>query len=309
MGSATLRGGMARETQRADTKVLYLMGAGRSGSTILGVALGNCEGVFYAGELDKWLGRHGVPPLEGEERARFWGQVRERVAAEDLYGPHGRAFDRSGLLLSPAAMRTRRRLRRRYREVARELYQALAAVSGAQVLVDSAHYPRRARELQGTAGIELYLLFLQRDPQAVVASFARTDVPERSFGVLTANAYLWVTNLIAAMVFLRQPRSHRLVVHHEDFLADPRGVLEAVLAMCGAGPAPEDLTALRTGPVFQSNRLAREQLVTLRAGSSERSEHSRLTALLQWPLRLVLPLLAPVARSPAPTRQLERSAG
>ena len=28
-------------------KVLYVLGAGRSGSTILGVALGNFEGVFF----------------------------------------------------------------------------------------------------------------------------------------------------------------------------------------------------------------------------------------------------------------------
>src|SRR4051812_49876611 len=61
-------------------KVLYVMGAGRSGSTILGVTLGNCEGVFYAGELDKWLLRAGVSPLAGEERVRFWGAVRARMA-------------------------------------------------------------------------------------------------------------------------------------------------------------------------------------------------------------------------------------
>ncbi|HEX4467726.1 MAG TPA: hypothetical protein VH025_11110, partial [Solirubrobacteraceae bacterium] len=47
------------------TKVLYVMGAGRSGSTILGVMLGNCEGIFYAGELDKWLPREGRPKREG----------------------------------------------------------------------------------------------------------------------------------------------------------------------------------------------------------------------------------------------------
>ena len=56
------------------------MGAGRSGSTILGVCLGNCDGVFYAGELDKWLPRKGRPAGEREERRELWSRVRERVA-------------------------------------------------------------------------------------------------------------------------------------------------------------------------------------------------------------------------------------
>ncbi len=47
------------------------MGAGRSGSTTLGVTLGNCAGVLYAGELDNWLARSGTP-LESPERLRFW---------------------------------------------------------------------------------------------------------------------------------------------------------------------------------------------------------------------------------------------
>jgi len=55
------------------------MGSGRSGSTILGVALGNCDGVFYAGELDNWLVRSGTPVLGGLERTRFWSTVRDDV--------------------------------------------------------------------------------------------------------------------------------------------------------------------------------------------------------------------------------------
>src|SRR2546423_15271469 len=52
-------------------KVVYVMGAGRSGSTILGVTLGNCADVFFAGELDKWLALSGKPTGEDTERVRF----------------------------------------------------------------------------------------------------------------------------------------------------------------------------------------------------------------------------------------------
>ena len=66
----------AKESHRRP-KVVYVMGSGRSGSTVLGVTLGNCESVFYAGELDAWLERSGAPILGGLERTRFWKAVRE----------------------------------------------------------------------------------------------------------------------------------------------------------------------------------------------------------------------------------------
>src|SRR5258708_35850282 len=54
------------------TKVVYVIGAGHSGSTILGLTLGNCDGVFFAGEVARWLRYDGRPPLEREERAELW---------------------------------------------------------------------------------------------------------------------------------------------------------------------------------------------------------------------------------------------
>ena len=62
-------------------KVVYESGRGRSGSTILGLALGNCEGTWYcAGEMHLWLGRDGKSPMRGDraERARFWARVAAR---------------------------------------------------------------------------------------------------------------------------------------------------------------------------------------------------------------------------------------
>src|SRR5258707_9407636 len=202
-------------------KVIYVIGAGRSGSTILGVTLGNCDGVFYAGELDKWLGRSGRTPLPGSQRERFWDTVRAGVAAADLFGSATRCLERSSALFQPRCWLARRRLRGRYRRVAEELYLAVARAAGASHIVDTSHYPLRAKELQALEGIELYLLFAVREPHSVVASFGREDVLERRFGPLAANAYMSLTYLIATWVFLRHPRERRLLLRHEDFLAEP----------------------------------------------------------------------------------------
>jgi hypothetical protein len=271
------------------------MGAGRSGSTVLGVALGNCEGVFYAGELDKWLIRDGKPALGGREREAFWQRVRARVDASDLFGFQARVLERSSALFGVRKARRRRRLRRRYREVAGELCRAIATEAGATHVVDSSHYPLRARELQRVTAIDLYLIFLVRDSQQVVSSFGRRDVPERRFNLPTANAYLWITHALSVAVFLRHPRERRLLLRYEDFVQDPEAVIRHVLDRTGARVAAPDFTALRTGMPIQGNRLLEKPQVSLRRGTPAVPARSRVTGVLQLPWRIVLARLAPRA--------------
>ena len=277
-------------------KVLYVLGAGRSGSTILGVALGNCDGVFYAGELDKWLPRAGHSPLGGEERELFWAQVRSRVDPDGIAGGGVRSLERSSELLDPRRLRTRRALRPRYLELAGRLFAAVAETSGDERLVDSSHYPMRARELQRLENIELYLLFLVRDPESLVASLGREDVPERRYGVLAANAYLWLTYLLASWVFLRHPRRRRLFVRHEEFLAEPATVVRRILQVTGSSATLERET-LATGIPFQGNRLIRSQAVTLRETAPAAPPRSLLTRALQLPWRIVFGRLDSATRA------------
>ncbi len=293
------------EYQRAPSKprpkVLYVMGAGRSGSTILGVALGNCEGVFFAGELDKWFAREGTPRREDPALHAFWREVLGQVGdVRDVFAARTGWLERSSALLDARKWRTRRRLRARYRSVSQQLFLALAKVAQADCVVDTSHYPLRARELQALDGIELHLLYLVRDPQSVVASLARRDVAERRFGTVAANAYLWLTNVLSLLVFLRQPRERRLLVRHEDFLADPSGVLAQILAGAGGEGSQvttPDLEHLRTGIAFHGNRLLGAELVALSSRPAAAARRSLLTALLQSPWRAVLARLTPATQA------------
>jgi Sulfotransferase family len=285
--------------------VLYVMGAGRSGSTILGVALGNCENVLFAGELDRWLPKSGVPrDRPSAERVRFWSEVRGRMddEAAELFGGRTTYLERSSALLDPRKWATRRRLRPRYRRVSEELYRALQRVTGIPNIVDTSHYPLRARELRALEGIDLHLLFLVRDPHHVVASLGREDVPERTFGVFTANAYLWLTYLISVLVFLRHPRDRRLFVRHEQFVADPAGVMSQILdSCCDRYSLPSDLSSLRTGTPFHGNRLVHSEVVALAASAAGPVHRAPLTTVLQLPWKLVFALLRPAVRVGAPS--------
>jgi hypothetical protein len=280
------------------------MGAGRSGSTILGVTLGNCGGVFYAGELDAWLVRSGSPVLEDAERARFWqGVCKEVDGAADLFGREAqRSIERSLALFRVHKWPTRRRIRERYRRISEDLYHAIARAAGVRYVVDTSHYPLRARELQQLEGVDLYLVYLVRNPQGVVASFNRRDVAQYSKSTITTNVYLWLTNLLSVFVFLSHRRDRRLVVQHEHFIANPVGTLCDILNLAGAPVELPDLTALRTGVPFQGNRLISSEVLSLEDSAGRPPRRSALTTVLQFPWALVLARLRPAALASGPRR-------
>lgn len=244
-------------------RIVYVMGAGRSGSTILGVALGNSAGVFFAGELDKWVLRSGEPSRSDSERVDFWHGVRERVREPDALFKRGvhRHLERSSALLRPGRASARRELRPTYRRLMSELYDAIAASAGSDYVVDTSHYPLRAHELQRLSSIEMYLILLVRDPGAVVDSFARGDVVERQLGALSTRAYLMLTYLISSWVFVKHPRERRLLLVYEDLLRNPEGVLRDVLDRLGSSADVADLDALDTGVPLHGNRLLASEVV------------------------------------------------
>jgi len=290
--------GSAAHALEEKPKVLYVMGSGRCGSTILGITLGNCAEIFFAGELHLWLGKAGRSPLSGEERARFWGAVREQVTPT-LNGPQARSLEQSTALFRLGQWRSRRRLRGAYRRVSEQLFRATAREAAATHVVDTSHFPRRARQLQALEGIELYLLFLVRDPQSVVASYSRDEAEFPRFNTVTTNIYLWLTYLLSLPVFLRHPRSRRLFVRHEAFVADPETVLQSILDFIGSSAAIPDLATLQTGLAFQGNPVLRTDVVALNRHAAKPQRGSLLTAVLSRPWTAIFTRLAPAVEPPS----------
>jgi sulfotransferase family protein len=281
-------GGQRRTPER--TGVVYIMGSGHSGSTILGVALGNCRGMFFAGELERFLARSGQPVLGGLDRTRFWAAVRAALPeAQPLYGNAAhRLLERSSAVLRVGSLRRRRALQGPYRRFAGSLFGAIAATDGAEYVVDTSHFPLRARELQHVPELELCLVFLVRDPQAVVASIRRLvsgrETARRLLMDVRTNADLWLTYALSLAAFTAQPPERRLFVRYEDFVERPEAVLQAILDRAGSAAAIPDLAHLRTGLAIHANRLIGSEEVALgRGGKGRPPQSSRLTWLLQWP--------------------------
>jgi len=236
-------------------KVLYIAGCGRSGSTILDNILGQIDGFVSVGEI-RYLWQRGIIDDRlcgcGERFSTcpFWTRVMPRagsvgsVEAERVVGLLARGTRARHV---PWLLRSRKRpdrLRERLSElpeILSRLYGAVATESGARVIVDSSKLPTYGELLRHVAGVDLRVVHLVRDPRATAYSWSRAKpLPAGDGSVMQRqtplkSAALWSTWNAAAEGFWHAgPRSLR--IRYEDFIAEPRPVIERIVALVGEPP-------------------------------------------------------------------------
>lgn len=299
------------------TKVLYIVGKGRSGSTLLGAALGAVPGYFGCGELH-FVWRRGY--LEGRKcgcgepipACPVWAEAARRASIdpEQVADWHDRIYRWRSV---PRALRTRYLDRwpalEGYAEASRALYQAVAEITGARVLVDTSKWAAAPGPLGLLPGIDAHVVHLVRDPRAVANSWQRRrtqydlDEPRQMprFGPVSSAVSWAARNWTATRARKRlQPRS--MLLRYEDFTADPAGTLESITRMVGE---PVDLADVVRGTMVElpANHTAAGNPARFRTGTvdispdvawtSEMSRTARLTVTaLTWPglLRYRYPL-------------------
>jgi len=251
-------------------KVLSLVGAGRSGSTVLSSILGEVPGILDAGEL-RWLwardlvgqrvcGCGATPaacpvwsavtekttgiPADRQDGATLTDALRDRIDAQreatrlgnrrrllTLAAPRpGHATDAAMSDLVGAGVAT---------------FDALFSVTGADVVVDASKRPQEAAVL-ARSGIDHYVVHMVRDPRAVVHSWRRAKplpaaAGKAAMGTRSMRRTLmrWVENAAGAELLRRHvPQDRWLFLRYEDFAQRPLQTVDQVLALLGVEADP-----------------------------------------------------------------------
>jgi len=241
----------------APRKVIYITGYGRSGSTLLDIALGSHPQIFGAGELTA-LARHvwgnGEYCACGARvrECAFWRPIVERWLGETA--------DQEQALLDIAdrqrrlegLMSWRRRVGKRivpwragHLEQIGALYGGIAEQLGVDdaIIVDSSKLPGRGFVLARAPDVELYVVHLVRDARGVAWSLSKPHRRSIEEGVQhdlrpKPAAYValrWsIVNLAAELLRFCVPRERGMRLRYEDFVADPAAALKHIANMCGA---------------------------------------------------------------------------
>lgn len=238
---------------KSPLKLIYIAGYGRSGTTLLDIALGQQPGVFATGELTAlprhvWSEREYCACRLRADECGFWGPVVAtwmNAGLRDRMDSYGRTVARSEWLLDPRRLFWRfmpGNQGRSYHDDTLTLLREIAGASGASIIVDSSKLPGRASALMSIREIEVFVVHMVRDGRGVAWSMMKPYQRLVEAGIqkelkpkplwYTAARWLMV-NLGAEMLRARLPRRRSIRVRYEDFVADPQGIVKSILDLVG----------------------------------------------------------------------------
>ena len=252
--------------------LLYIVGSGRSGSTLVERILAEVDGFVSIGEsYALWTSL-----LRGDMRCGcgrilagcpFWRAVLEVAGLDRSPGAMRErqlvvrqllSIRRMNRLLAPRFHPEWRRRFHRLRVEQQRLYRAVTEVSGARVIIDGSKSVPLLLLLEQSRDLDIEAVHVVRDARAVANSWLREReredrVPPAPMPVRSPlrAALQWYANLAAEL--FSEGDLHR--VHYEEFARDPQKVLRTLLDTLGYDGAllPGSLTDGRVELTRQHN--------------------------------------------------------
>jgi hypothetical protein len=270
----------------ARPRVLHVIGFGRSGSTVLCIALGRHPALFNVGEFVGMpsfvAGPHYVAPracgcLKRLEQCPFWSQVGRRVPlGVDTLPPPARGWRHYMPWLPPITSDLER-----WGASNARFFSAVLDVAGAAIAVDASKRAERAYWLWASGAVDLIPLWLTRDFRAVMRSERR-----KHRSTIKAALSWWVAQRRAAQLVAKIEARGGKVIRgtYEEMTADPRTFLGRILTELGLDWCGEVLN-LQPDHVIGGDHATkhggRTTFVRPTASYSEREERL-LPAFLNW---------------------------
>lgn len=262
------------------TKVLYLGGFGRSGSTLLERSVGELADACAVGELvhlwERGLVRNELCGCRQPfHECPFWTEVGVRAfGGWDTFDVEATlalkdAVDRNRYLprlLFPLPFGAYRRQLREYVGLYDAIYRAVAEVSGAELVIDSSKHASLALCLRRASHSRVRVAHVVRDSPAVVYSWtkvvARPESSDTDAGMMARyspwKASLWwnAYNLMFGLIALTGMPLRR--VRYEDFMRAPLATVRGLAEWAGSTADPatyldDDRVRLSAGHTVAGN--------------------------------------------------------
>lgn len=230
-------------------KVLYIAGAGRSGSTLLSKILGQLDNFTNVGEMTRYVWARGCNKNQlcecGQpfQNCGFWTAVFDEAygGLEHIDGKEMEALrlsvDRMRFvpqILSPFRSSMYQDKFTTYTNTLLQLYRGIQKVTKCSVIVDTSKDPSPAYLLSSLESVNLYLVHLVRDSRAVAFSWLRKKaIPEQTaslgqFSPLQSSwGWLKINSCLEPLKYLNRKY---LLLRYEDFAANPKTTLSEIIS-------------------------------------------------------------------------------
>ena len=279
--------------------LIYLLGAGRSGTTILSLLLGNNEGIYALGES------HKLPEYFSKEKkcscgdyldkCDFWSYFFDELKTEfssDEYKLQARELESHRYIYKYFINKDRVTSKKTYSHANKKLLSIL--YHDCRAVVDSAKYIGRALAINSLLGQDVRFIYLVRDPRGVVNSFEKNVQASRNW--FSATIYYLLVNSAAELVINTLLRGKVTKLRYEDLIMEPVATLknlseELKLNLHASVRCILHNKPLNTGHIIGGNRLVKRKEVLFRSSDNWRDNMPLLKRLTIWILLLPLNLV------------------
>ncbi|HJS59199.1 MAG TPA: sulfotransferase [Vicinamibacteria bacterium] len=304
--------------QASATKVVYILGTARGGTSIFGRVLATLPGAGHGGELRR-LWNPGLQPghtcgcgkapsdcalwskllATGSGAAYMEPSLNEVARVQETAAPDDHAWWKAYRILRTSGTPGLATDEARYLAAFCELYKAFARASSSSVVIDSSKNPADAALLHRARDVAMFCVQIVRDPRGVAFSRRKRrapDEPTRAAPVETARtAGYWIMqHLSFEAVRRRYGRERALLVRYEDFIDAPGAVVGAVARLVGTAPPASELSVgvpialpVSHEPDTTSTKFSAPQVVLRPDSRWEKELHAldrSMVTLLTYPL-------------------------
>lgn len=248
-----------------NAQVLYIVGWQRSGTTVLGNALGSVPGALHTGELTYLFTP--THPAGNEcgcglpiDQCPVWSTTLDALTSSGV----SKAMVNNARLASsrmrhvPRAYRDwkHREIQPAYSNYLSVVYQSLAQSAGARMIVDSSKSPGECLAAVAAPGVDVRILHVVRDPRACAYSTSRrlkhhgaspNSQQMRRKSMMKSSSRWFQVNFLADF-YLRKtvsPVQYKMV-RYEDLMSDPHPTLIDICTWAQLDPSSLPLSGDRS---------------------------------------------------------------
>lgn len=257
--------------------LIYIIGAGRSGTTVFDIVLGNSNNTISLGEINRFFKRNGIPPKRNKHSKvfAFWNNIRLKIE-DNLENINYALLDKSFKKNEYHSNFFKSVLKRNdtaYIETLRINYKILINTIQENILIESSKYPVRALNISNyisDSALEIKYVFIRKNPVKVVASFSKQNIEQPSKNFFVANIYYLAINILCFLtITLLKNKGHKVhILKYEDLLNNPEKTLNKLSVKLNedfnyVANEIKNKASLNTGFLFDGNRIRLKETLFL----------------------------------------------
>ena len=232
-------------------ELLYIVGLGHNGSTLLDLLLGASRGVFSTSQLNDLLAPY--VPRSDSIKDTFWKEVLSRI--EDGGKELGEQNQSIQLERRAREFIMNKTSRLHYADVNEQLLDALFSTIDGELVVDSSKNISRALGLLEWDAGRIYMLHLVRDIRSYVNSYNMRQKERGRGDRYLFPAFHWYAKNAMASFFVKRRSKHYLSMKYEDFIDQPLLEVERLEAFCSTSFAETKNVIQNRKPIYPSKRM------------------------------------------------------